>query len=60
MTRCKNLTDSQVRQVIRALRQGYGVEDIAAKEICSIDEARIVLEVLKEFNLLDRIYKGRQ
>lgn len=58
--KCDYLTDRQVRLVIKELKAGFGVEDIEAKSICSADDARRVIDFLKEFNFLDRIVRVKK
>lgn len=42
--------------VIRALRDGYGVEDIAVKGIATLDEARSIVDRLRRLKVLTQVY----
>ena len=44
-------------QVIGALRDGLGVEDIHARQIADIEFARDVVRKLKRLGLLTRLYR---
>lgn len=58
--KCDYLSDKQVRLVIKELKEGFGVEDIEAKSICSAEDARRVVKFLKEFDFIDRIVKDKK
>lgn len=44
--------------VIKALRDGLGVEDIAARKIASADHARAVVAKLRRDGLLRNVLRG--
>jgi hypothetical protein len=50
------MTYPHARQIILALREGYGVEDIEAKGIALADDARAVVRRLRIEGLLHVVY----
>jgi hypothetical protein len=46
--------------VIRALRDGYGVEDIQVMQIADVAYARAVVRKLTDMGQIARLYQGRK
>lgn len=59
MTRhlCPGESPKLTADVIRALRAGYGVEDIHAQQIASVEYARRVVKRLRRADLLHKVLR---
>ena len=57
---CKGISDQIARNILRDLKKGYGVEDIAARGTASADQARAVITFMQKHGLTERFYgKGQ-
>lgn len=56
--KCDGLTDKSARAILRDLRSGYGVEDIAYRGTATIEQARRVVSFLNEHNLTEKFYRN--
>lgn len=52
------LVEADVERVLGALREGYGVEDIAAQGIATEESARRIVALLRKENLIGDLYDG--
>lgn len=46
-------------RVRESLREGYGVEDIALRLKCDVEDVRQEVKILREQGDLERIYRGQ-
>lgn len=53
---CAGLTDQQVRSIIKDLQEGFGVEDIAARQTATEQQARYVIYFMRKHGMIDKFY----
>ena len=49
-----------IAQVRRLLMAGYGVEDIAIRLDCSVEDVRLEVKILREYGSLSRMFTRKQ
>lgn len=57
---CNEIKDKDVRAILRDLKSGYGVDDIAARGTASKDQARAVINFMRKHGLTERFYGKEQ
>lgn len=55
---CAGLNDQQARSIIRDLQEGFGVEDIAARGTATKEQAKYVVNFMRQHNMLDKFYRN--
>jgi hypothetical protein len=54
--KCKALNDKVARNVIRDLNKGFGIQDIAVRNTATEEQARFIVDFLREHKLLGKFY----
>ena len=53
-----DLSDATARSIIADLKDGYGIEDIAARGTATQEQARHVLNFMAKHGLLEKFYRN--
>lgn len=55
---CAGLNDQQARSIIKDLQEGFGVEDIAARGTATKEQAKYVVNFMRQHKMLDKFYRN--
>ena len=55
---CAGLNDQQARSIIKDLQDGFGIEDIAARETATKQQAEYVVNFMRQHGMLDKFYSN--